>query len=90
VTVWPHLAIEKAYEKPTRQERGYDEKWLATSEEVIRRDKGICHICGKSGADTTDHKKPKKLGGSNKKSNLAAAHRSCNGKKDGGRRGTPS
>jgi 5-methylcytosine-specific restriction endonuclease McrA len=45
---------------------------------VIRRDDGICWICGGRGATTVDHLTPRSLGGSDDPSNLAAAHAHCN------------
>lgn len=46
---------------------------------VLRRDHGICHLCGQPGADTADHLVPASLGGTDDLSNLAAAHHDpCN------------
>ena len=46
---------------------------------VIRRDRGICHLCGQPGADTADHILPVSLGGTDALDNLAAAHHNpCN------------
>lgn len=48
--------------------------WRQLSETVIRRDKGICYICGGKGADTADHIIPRHLGGSDALHNLKAIH----------------
>ena len=41
---------------------------------VIRRDGGICWICGQPGAGTADHVIPLAQGGTDDPTNLAAAH----------------
>jgi 5-methylcytosine-specific restriction endonuclease McrA len=48
---------------------------------VLRRDGGICWICGQPGALTADHIKPLSHGGSTIINNLKAAHRSCNSRR---------
>jgi 5-methylcytosine-specific restriction endonuclease McrA len=45
---------------------------------ILRRDGGICHLCGQPGAETADHLVPVDHGGSDAHPNLAAAHRRCN------------
>jgi 5-methylcytosine-specific restriction endonuclease McrA len=52
------------------------------SRAVIERDGGVCHICGREGADTADHLVPRSVGGdSTDTSLLAAAHRGCNSRR---------
>lgn len=51
---------------------------------IIRRDDGICHICGQPGADTADHIipwskfPPDAKADADRAGNLAAAHGVCN------------
>lgn len=52
--------------------------WQRLKARIIRRDGGICHLCGKPGADTADHLVPHSHGGSDAPANLAAAHVDCN------------
>lgn len=53
--------------------------WQRVKARIIRRDAGICHLCGQPGADTADHLLPVSLGGSlYDPANLAAAHIACN------------
>lgn len=40
----------------------------------MRRDGGVCWICGGLGADSADHVVPKSKGGTDHPSNLRAAH----------------
>lgn len=48
---------------------------------ILRRDGGICHLCGQPGADTADHLVPVAQGGTHTPSNLRAAHQTCNRKR---------
>jgi 5-methylcytosine-specific restriction enzyme A len=48
---------------------------------VLERDKGICWICRKAGANTADHIVPVSKDGSDHRSNLRAAHKSCNSRR---------
>ena len=51
---------------------------------IIRRDGGICHICGQPGADTADHIITVADGGTDDDDNLAAAHHvPCNVRRGG-------
>lgn len=52
--------------------------WQRTKARIIRRDGGICHLCGQPGADTADHLTPWSQGGTDHPTNLAAAHQRCN------------
>jgi 5-methylcytosine-specific restriction endonuclease McrA len=48
--------------------------WQRKKARVIRRDGGICHLCGQPGADSADHLVPYSQGGTDAASNLAAVH----------------
>jgi 5-methylcytosine-specific restriction endonuclease McrA len=52
--------------------------WQRRKARIIRRDAGICHLCGLPGADTADHLIPYSHGGTDHDTNLAAAHQHCN------------
>lgn len=45
---------------------------------VVRRDGGVCHLCGQPGATSADHLIPRSHGGTNQLANLAAVHPRCN------------
>lgn len=55
--------------------------WARISKQVIKRDKGVCWICGLPGADTADHLIPRAQGGGSDTRELAAAHRTCNSRR---------
>lgn len=70
---------------PASRSRGADVTWTGHSRSsspawrrlrsvILKRDKGICHLCGQPGADVVDHLTPWSLGGTDDPSNLAAAH----------------
>ena len=49
--------------------------WQRVKARVIRRDGGICHLCGQPGADSADHLVPPGQGGSlYDPANLKAVH----------------
>lgn len=52
--------------------------WRRLVARIVRRDGGICHLCGQPGATTADHLTPVSHGGTNDPTNLAAAHAWCN------------
>lgn len=52
--------------------------WQRIKRRIIRRDGGVCHLCGQQGADTADHLVPFSQGGSDAPANLKAAHVDCN------------
>lgn len=52
--------------------------WRRLTARIVRRDGGICHLCGKPGATSADHLVPVSRGGTNDPSNLKAAHPYCN------------
>lgn len=51
--------------------------WRETARAVIARDRGICRICGRMGANTAHHRVEKRDGGSDDPSNLEAVHSGC-------------
>ena len=58
---------------------GSTRKWRKLRAFVLVRDGGICHICGRAGANSVDHYPVARAhGGGDDPANLAAAHKSCN------------
>lgn len=56
--------------------------WTATRTRILRRDKHICYVCGKPGANQVDHIRPRAEGGNDNDNNLAAIHaRPCHAAK---------
>ena len=56
--------------------------WKTTRKRILKRDAGICHICGGEGADQVDHLLNVAAGGSHDDHNLAAIHaRPCHANK---------
>lgn len=60
---------------PARTGRRWRE---VTVPRILRRDGGICHLCGDPGANTADHLVPHAHGGTDDPRNLAACHIGCN------------
>ncbi|MGI8614626.1 MAG: HNH endonuclease [Nocardioidaceae bacterium] len=48
--------------------------WNSLKTKVMRRDRGICYVCGQSGADQVDHVVNIAEGGTHDLGNLAAIH----------------
>jgi len=48
--------------------------WAKTRKRILRRDRGVCYICGRPGANQVDHIRPAADGGSDDDTNLAAVH----------------
>lgn len=48
--------------------------WGRTRRRILRRDQGICYICGRPGASQIDHIVPASQGGGDEDENLAAVH----------------
>ena len=57
-------------------------RYQTARKNVLVRDRGICWLCGRPGANTADHVVPLALGGHPyDEANLRAAHRSCNSRR---------
>lgn len=48
--------------------------WRKTRARILKRDHGICHVCGQPGADEVDHVIPDFEGGPSTIDNLAPIH----------------
>jgi len=72
--------------RPSAAQRGYGSEWRRVSAAVIAAT-SLCHWCGEPAtADdpfTADHLVPRARGGTNDRSNLVGAHRSCNSRRGG-------
>lgn len=69
-------------------ERGYNTEYEKNKKEILKGGPK-CAICGEAKATEVDHIKSLKDGGSNAKSNLRPACKSCNRKDGGGERSDP-
>lgn len=49
-------------------------EWRRLRAHILRRDHGICHVCGRPGSDQVDHLTPTSAGGTDDPANLAAIH----------------
>jgi len=48
--------------------------WRRLRDRILDRDKGVCYLCGRGGADTVDHVTSVARGGTDHPANLAAVH----------------
>ncbi len=55
--------------------------WKKIRPQILKRDGGICHLCGQAGATIVDHKRPHSLGGTDHPDNLGAVHDACHRRK---------
>ncbi|WP_420834280.1 HNH endonuclease [Streptomyces yunnanensis] len=51
--------------------------WTSTRRKVLIRDRGVCDLCGGTGATEVDHLVPLARGGSHDMSNLRSLHKEC-------------
>jgi len=49
-------------------------EWKRLRKRILKRDRGICHVCGLPGSDQVDHILNRARGGTDDDSNLAAIH----------------
>ena len=59
---------------PSRRTKPLPPNWGRTHRRILRRDRGICYVCGGAGAKAVDHIVPVSQGGSEDDSNLKAIH----------------
>ncbi|KPC90783.1 hypothetical protein ADL27_32425 [Streptomyces sp. NRRL F-6602] len=60
---------------------GKPQGWDRLRKAVLRRDRFVCALCGRGGADQVDHIVARAHGGSDSPSNLRSVHRSCHKEK---------
>jgi 5-methylcytosine-specific restriction endonuclease McrA len=58
----------------TRRVTPLPRNWGQIRRRILRRDQGICYVCGKPGANQVDHIVPASRGGGDEDENLAAIH----------------
>jgi 5-methylcytosine-specific restriction endonuclease McrA len=67
--------------KPSKPSGFYQtEAWRSLAASIIRRDRGICHVCHRPGATTAHHLVDRQAGGRDEPSNLVAVHSGCHNK----------
>lgn len=82
------MSSARAWRGSTRRKR-LPPGWAKTCARILERDRGICHVCKKPGADDVDHIN---AGDDHRDENLAAIHRRpCHARKSGqeGNRASP-
>lgn len=79
-TTHQRLPIRISRQRPQRRQvmnaprNGSTRQWRKLRDQILKRDGGICWICGQPGADTVDHLVPWVAGGPSQWANLSAAH----------------
>lgn len=63
-------------ERRPRDRTGWERQKIARA--VVKRDRGICHWCGKPGATEADHVVELADGGADDPANMRAIHHDCN------------
>lgn len=58
----------------TRQTATASTAWKKLRLRILKRDGGVCYLCGQPGADTVDHIRPVHLGGTDDEVNLGSVH----------------
>ena len=53
-------------------------RWRRLVAAVVRRDRGVCQLCGRAGATSADHVVRRRDGGADELDNLRAVHLDCN------------
>lgn len=59
----------------SRRSQPLPPNWARTRRRVLRDHAGLCHVCGKPGADEVDHVVPASQGGTDAMDNLAPIHK---------------
>jgi len=72
-----HVSGERCPQQPSV----HTAEWNKTRNRIIKRDRGICWLCGGLGANSVDHIIARANGGTNDDSNLRAAYSVCNSRK---------
>ena len=68
----------------TTSARGLGFAYQRKRQRILARDRHVCWICGRPGADSVDHVVPRARGGDDSDTNLRAAHSTCNASRGAG------
>lgn len=64
----------KPWDGSTRGPATAHRSWRDLRAQILTRDHGVCHVCGRPGADRVDHLRNVAAGGTDAATNLAAIH----------------
>lgn len=72
--------VQRGHRCPEHRLRpeGSTRAWRKLVAQVVRRDHGVCWLCGEAGATSADHLVRVREGGDDSLENLRAAHVDCN------------